>query len=235
MASHHNRMQPLVAWRALRRLLADPEQTHEVFNVISALSGPALAQGYERFAQTAVGAKVLLEDIDLVDTLKDQEQLAELPAESLGRHYLHFVTSENITADGLVDASADREFENLPRGMQIFGARQRDQHDLWHTLTQYGRDELGEVCLLAFTYAQTRNRGVGLICLAGCQKLVADYGRGVFSAAYRAYREGKKAQWLPAQDWEYLLTQPIDRVRELLNIPAPEAYRDLKANSLVAA
>ncbi|MEM7078960.1 MAG: Coq4 family protein [Pseudomonadota bacterium] len=235
MAANSNRMHPLVAWRALRRLLDDPERTEEVFNVITALAGPALERGYHRFARTPVGAKVLLEDIELVDTLKDRDSLSKLPANSLGRHYLQFVTSENITADGLVDASTDREFANMSPGVKKFGTRQRDQHDLWHTLTEYGRDELGEVCLLAFTYAQTRNRGVAAICLAGCFKLAPVYGRGIFGAALRAYREGKQAQWLPAQDWEYMLSQPIDRVRELLNIPVPEAYQALKANPLVTA
>ena len=48
-------------------------------------------------------------------------------------------------------------------------------HDLWHVVTGYGRDELGEACLLAFTYAQNKNRGVGFIAFVGCFKLFAKY------------------------------------------------------------
>jgi len=227
---HTNRtpMQPLVALQALRRLIADPEQTQEVFTVIRALSGPALQNGYIRFADTAVGQRVLREKIDLLDTLQDQESLAALPANTLGRHYLNFVTSQNISADGLVEASEDGEFNQLEGGIKRFGMRQRDMHDLWHTLTQYGRDELGEVCLLAFTYAQTKNRGIGVICLTGCIKLAEHYGMGVFKAAWRAYRDGKKAAWLPAQDWEHLLTLPIDQVRQTLHLQAPEEYQELQ-------
>ena len=227
---HTNRtpMQPLVALQALRRLIADPEQTQEVFTVIRALSGPALQDGYIRFADTEVGQRILREDIDLLDTLQDQDSLGALPANTLGRHYLNFVTSQNISADGLVEASEDGEFNQLEGGIKRFGMRQRDMHDLWHTLTQYGRDELGEVCLLAFTYAQTKNRGVGVICLTGCLKLVEHYGMGVFKAAWHAYRDGKKAAWLPAQDWEHLLSLPIDQVRQTLHLQAPEEYRELQ-------
>lgn len=235
MNRSRQRMQPITAWRALRRLIADPEQTHEVFTVIRALSGPALENGCRRFSQTAVGARVLEQKVDLLDTLANREQLAALPTDSLGRHYLSFVTRENITAEGLVDASnADGQFEDMDPDLARFGMRQRDMHDLWHTLTQYGRDELGEVCLLAFTYAQTRNRGIGAICLAGCAKLRRHYGNGVFGAAWRAFRHGKRAAWLPGQDWELLLTQPISDVRTTLNIPEPQSYQALRTAAVHA-
>ena len=64
--------------------------------------------------------------------------------------------SEKITADGLVEASQENvppELENQSEELIAYGKRIRDQHDLWHVLTGYGRDTLGEVCLLWFTYA----------------------------------------------------------------------------------
>ncbi|MEM9624246.1 MAG: Coq4 family protein [Pseudomonadota bacterium] len=232
MSQDRQKMQPLVAWQALRRLINDPEATHEVFTVIRALSGPSLKQGYQRFAATPFGQKVFRERIDLLDTLQDRDYLAAQPHQSLAQHYLHFVRSENLSADGLVEASDDETLQ-MDEDMTRFSARQRDMHDLWHTLTEYGRDELGEACLLAFTYAQTRNRGLGVICLAGCLQLSKHYGKGVFSAAWRAYKDGKRAAWLPGQNWEYLLTQPINEVRNCLGIQPPERYVDLR--NMVAA
>ncbi len=223
------RMEPLVAWRALRRLIADPQQTQEVFTVIRALSGPALENAFQRFSRTKVGMQIIREERDLVDTLNDRERLAQLPADSLGRHYLNFVIREHITADGLVAASTeDSEYQHLDGPRLLFATRQRDMHDLWHTLTAYGTDELGEALLLAFTYAQTRNRGIGVICLAGCLKLREVYGSGVFSAAWRAYQAGRRAAWLPAQDWEALLELPIDEVRRTLHVQPPAAYEELR-------
>ena len=229
------RMQPIVAAKALRRLIADPEQTQEVFEVIRALSGPALRHGHRRFAQTDVGRRVLREKITLLDTLNDRDWLSTLSADTLARHYLSFVTNENITADGLVEASANEGFDQMDEDVARFGERQRDMHDLWHTLTQYGRDQLGEVCLLAFTYAQTKNRGIGAICLTGCAKLAQFYGPGVFKAAWHGYRAGKAAAWLPGQDWEALLTQPISTVRTTLNIAPPTEYLALREGEALAA
>ncbi len=233
MSATHNRMQPIVAFKAVKRLIADPEQTQEVFTIIEALSGRALENGYLRFADTDVGRKVLREKIDLLDTLKDRTLLGAMPADSLARHYLHFVTSENLSADGLVEASEGKT-ETLHPDVARFGMRQRDMHDLWHTLTGYGRDTLGELCLLAFTYAQTKNRGVGFICLMGVRKLAAEHGRGVYRAAWQAYQDGKHAAWLPGQDWEALLQLPIDEVRQNLNIREPQDYLALMDNCVPA-
>ncbi len=230
-----HRLQPMVALRAIRRLIADPEQTHEVFTIIRALSGPALRNGYQRFAETETGKQVLREERSLLDTLSDQAHLESLPANSLGRHYLNYLRSEDLTAAGLVDASNEDDYDELGRNMALFARRQRDMHDLWHALSQYGRDELGEALLLAFTYAQTKNRGIGFICFIGLCKLAEHYGTGVFSAAWRAYRDGKRAAWLPAQDWEALLALPIEEVRQQLRLPEPELYWDLKVPAPTAA
>ncbi len=223
-----NRLQPLTAWRALRRLIADPQQTQEVFTVIRALSGRSLEHGLKRFRATEIGQQILAEQRSLVATLADRDVLAKLPNGSLGRHYLSFVTRENITAEGLVEASEeDGEFKYLEGDLAIFGARQRDMHDLWHTLTDYGTDTVGEACLLAFTYAQTKNRGIGVICLAGVQKLASEGVAGIRGAAWQAYRDGKRAAWLPGQDWETLLALPIEEVRSQLNIVPPCRYQAL--------
>ncbi len=228
------RLQPLVALRAIRRLIADPEQTQEVFTIIRALSGPALRDGYQRFAETETGKQVLRGQRSLLDTLSDQDHLEQLPADSLGRHYLGYLRSEGLTATGLVDASNEDDYDELGPNMALFARRQRDMHDLWHALSQYGRDELGEALLLAFTYAQTKNRGIGFICFVGLCKLAEHYGAGVFSAGWRAYRDGKRAAWLPAQDWETLLTLPIEDVRRQLRLPEPDLYWNLQVPSATA-
>jgi len=222
------RMQPLVALRALRRLIQDPERTHEVFNVIRALAGSSIVWGLRRFRQLPTGQHVLGQRRVLLDTLLDQDALGAHPGDSLAAHYLRFVRAGNITADGLVEASTGRESYGSA-DQKLYGERLRDQHDLWHTLVDYGRDELGEVCLLAFTYAQTRNRGVGVMALVGSFKLADYYGRGVFGAAFRAYRDGRRAAWLPGQDWESMLGEPIDSLRERLGLVTPVRYRALLA------
>jgi ubiquinone biosynthesis protein COQ4 len=227
------RMQPLVALRAIRTLLSDPERTDQVFLIIRAMSGNALKKAYARFLMTSIGKTIVSEQRELLSVLQDREALEKLDPGTLGRHYLNFTERESISADGLVAASEEEQPIKDP-GLHLYAERTRDMHDLWHVITDYGRDTFGESCLLAFTYAQTRNRGVGVIALVGLAKLTKEIGSGVGSAMWQAYLAGRKAEWLPAQDWEYLLTRPLQEVRETLNIDPPEKYQE-KSDSLKMA
>jgi len=98
-------------------------------------------------------------------------------------------------------------------------------HDLWHIVTGYGRDSFGELCVLAFTYAQTRNRGIGAIVAFGVRNAARVIG---FRAAWRGvaegYRRGRAAAWLPAQDWRSLLALPLDAARQALNVAPAQHY-----------
>ena len=228
-----------IQWRkaisAMRRLIKNPEATEEVFIIIEALAGNALDKGFQRFRVTEMGRQILAEKRSLLDSLRDREQLATQPKHSLAAHYLNFVTTEGISADGLAEPSEDMSsLRNLDEDLLLFANRQRDMHDLWHTLTNYGRDELGEVCLLAFTCAQSPNRGIAFIALVGAYQMIKRYGWAVPKTVLSAYRDGKNAEWLPAQDWEALLRQPIGQVRAKLNIRPPQRYQHIRRFDLMA-
>ncbi len=231
------RAHPLVAARALRQLVADPGDTARVFEVINAMAGPALARGLARFRRTELGRRVLNERIDLLDRLRDREKLRSLPEGSLGRAYHDFVYGESLTAEGLVAASMNESVQTYgfdDADLNRFGERMRDQHDLSHTLTRYGRDPFGEVCLLAFSHAQLPNRGIGMIVLVGAWKIGRELGFGVLRALWQAYRAGQRASWLPAQDWEDLLRLPLEDVRHYLGIREPSVYFEVRPADLPA-
>lgn len=231
------RIQPLKALRAMRALTADKEDTSQVFVIIDALSGNANDRQFERFAASPTGQRILSEKRNLVKTLSDTAWLSSLPEGSLGRAYYDFMAEENLTADGLVEASevVRRKDDDRTPEEYLFGCRNRDQHDLWHVTTGYGRDGLGELALLAFTYAQTRNRGIGFIVLMGARSTKRSLPQvNVWRVVREAYRNGKKAQWLPGADWEALLPRPLSEVRALLGIEEPVAYREVEPLSLEA-
>jgi ubiquinone biosynthesis protein COQ4 len=207
----------------MKRLINDPEQTHEVFIIVEALSGNSLGRSFKRFQRTPIGHEVLRMQRNLLDTLSDRDALRALPPDSLGRTYLAFMESEDLSADGLVDASTARVPTNDP-DLARYAARLRDMHDLMHVSTGYGRDTFGELCLLAFTFAQTRNPGIGFIVLMGAAKLARQAGPNVLATVWRAYRAGRRANWLPAEDWESLLARPLDEVRQELGISPPSDY-----------
>ena len=218
-------MQPIKAIKAITRLVRNPTHTHEVFIIIRALSGSDLQKGLSRFRTTEVGRSVLKDRTQLMNSLRNKTLLSELPQNSLGQRYLQFINEQGLSADGLVEASEEQaDALDADSDLALFATRQRDMHDLWHVLTEYGRDELGEACLLGFTYAQNKNRGVGFIAFVGCFKLYRRHGLSAARSIFSAYLDGRRAAWLPQQDWEALLHDPISSVRERLKINRPTLY-----------
>ena len=220
----NQRIRPLAALGAIRALIRDPDDTARVFDVIDALSGRSGERQFQRLQRSPEGARLLVERPCLLKTLSDREYLMALPPGTLGRSYGEFMSREQRSADGLVQASIDGGSDpdsDLPDERRWFGERLRDMHDLWHVTTGYGRDLLGEAALLAFTYAQTRNRGIGLIVAVAWWRSGDRQARRVIR---EAYRRGKHTAWLPAQDWEALLERPLDELRRELGTGKPVSY-----------
>lgn len=225
------RLQPIKALRALSSLLKNKEDTGQVFIIMRALSGKSTSRGYARLLKTAKGGRIAYRREELAKVLSDTEFLKRLPEGSVGRAYLHFTTSENISAQGLIEESRKVEGnEDSDREHPIawYGRRLRDIHDLWHVLSGYGRDGMGEACLVAFSYAQTRSPGFGLIGLAGALKLKRELpNQPMLKAVWQAYQNGRKAAWLPGEDYIALLSEPLASARARLNIVAPTLYQSV--------
>lgn len=227
-------IEPLRALRAMRALVRNPDDTARVFDVIDALSGNAGERAFERFAASATGRRILAERRELLHALDDRAVLRALPAGSLGRLYAEFADREQITGQGLADASSEvRDRTPLDPDRRLFFDRLRDMHDLWHVVTGYGRDLVGEASLLAFSYAQTRNRGVGLIVAVAWLRARGNIGHAR-TLIRQGYRRGRRAEWLPGQDWETLLTLPIETVRARLGVGDPPAYEAIRSEGAPA-
>jgi ubiquinone biosynthesis protein COQ4 len=221
----NTRLRPFEAIKAVRRLLDNPEDTTQVFIILRAMRGRSAMRMFRRFQASAAGALVLRERRDLLQVLRDHQALAALPDGSLGRAYLAFMREQDLSAEGLVAPSQAGNEEGLSPDALLFRERMRDMHDLNHVLTGYGRDPLGELCLLAFMYAQTGNLGQAMIVLMGVARTMrTPYGRVMRRAVFQAWRHGRKACWLPAQDWEALLVRPLDDLRVASAIATPTCY-----------
>ena len=213
------------ARRALQALIADPDRTDQVFEIVRALSGRTDVRNFARLLDEPDGPRLLAERPDLLAALSDREALARLPEGSLGRVYLAFMVAGDLTADGLVDASMEGDTD-ARMGYSVestwFFDRLRDMHDVWHVLTGYGRDEAGEAANLAFTFGQIGNYGIGLIVLAAAA--IGPRSDRFYWQRYlfRAWRRGRRARWLPAVRYEKLLALPLAEVRTRLGIDAPE-------------
>lgn len=226
------RIQPIAALMALHNLMKNPQDTRQVALLTAALRGRSGIMQFNRFKATAIGQRILAEGRRLGPVLDDHEALAKLPENSFGRHYLAFMAEENLTAKGLEEVTTDATdpFRYANEEIRIFADRSRDLHDLYHVLAGYGRDEIGEISVLAFSYPQQRLRSYAVIASFGAlnfSRLLMRHGvpaAGVFAAVWEAYRNGKRAAWLPGEDIEALLSEDLAALRQRLNIPPPHKY-----------
>lgn len=218
------------AGKALAALLRDPDDLPQVFTLIDSMSGTAPARLLLGFRLSDSGKKLLRERPNIVKYTGDRAWLRAQAPGTVARAYLAFVESEGISAEGIMDASkTERSFAS--EEMEWLRCRMRDTHDLWHAVTGYKGDVLGELSLLAFGLGQHWNSAIGLIVLGG---LLKGFGRGHSKLVFEGYRRGRNSKWMPALDWESMLTIPVEQVRARLEVgPLPE-YTPLRTAELRA-
>lgn len=229
------RVRPLDAARALYRLLRDPQDTRQVFRLTDALRGSSGVAPYRRFRASPIGEKAIAEQRHLLTALSDHVALSRLPEGSVGREYLGFMREQGLSAEALVAISRDAldSLNQREEGARLFARRLRDMHDLCHILTGYGRDELGEVCVLAFSYPQQKIRSFAVIAALGALRTSQMLRRaglpraGAIASVREAYRHGKAAAWLPGEDLEALLAENLIEARRRLGIAPPSRYAAL--------
>ncbi len=223
------KFRPLKAWRHMQRLIADKEDTEQVFHIIEALNGNAARRDFDRFLSTQAGQARLAERRHLPTLLDDHDPIKALPEDTVGRAYVAFMEREGLSAAGLVAESEShrRTHQHYDDDLLWFINRLRDTHDLYHVLTGYGRDALGEAALLGYTHSQHRGRGVSFIAYMGGREIAKYAPRDArIKDVIREGREnGKLAGRIIEQDIEALLREPLAEARKRLNIRKPVLYR----------
>jgi ubiquinone biosynthesis protein COQ4 len=218
------------AFRSLQRLLNDKDDTRQVFEIMRALNGASTAKGYQRLLETAEGGRIAYQREEFARKLMDDAWLDSLPEGSVGAAYRRFIRSENLSADGLADVSREGiESVDEAHPYAWFGRRTRDVHDIWHILSGYHRDALGEACLVAFSYAQTGGLGWALIALGAASRARKDKSQPYVKAIWQGYKRGKAAKWLLGEDYERLMAEPLDAARKRLGIPPATIYDSIPA------
>jgi ubiquinone biosynthesis protein COQ4 len=136
---------------------------------------------------------------------------------------------EGLSAQGLVDESLKLKSKSraYQDDMMWYGNRLRDTHDLFHVLTGYNRDALGEASLLAFTHSQQPGLGILFISFMGCRtiKRYAPKEAEIMKCFHEGRRNGAAAQKIVLQDIPALLREPLDAARARLGINKPVIYR----------
>ncbi|OXE37341.1 MAG: ubiquinone biosynthesis protein [Phenylobacterium zucineum] len=212
------------ALAALRRLLSNKEDTTAVFEIMRALNGETIKKGYDRLLSVPDGGRMAYEAVELAPKLMNEAWLDSFAPGTVGAAYREFVRSENLSAEGLAEVSRSVGDDiEVKHPYAWFGRRNRDVHDLWHVLSGYHRDALGEACLVAFSYAQTKGLGWALIAI-GAALRSRKGGYPYPKAIWQGYQRGKAATWLLGEDYERLMAEPLEAARKRLNITPATLY-----------
>ncbi|MCA9709394.1 MAG: hypothetical protein KDK70_26370, partial [Myxococcales bacterium] len=192
--------------------------------------GRSLPRMLRRLRRRSRGRALLEQRPALDRALADWRWLGSLPEGSLGRAYLDFCGVLGTTKAGMkvyVDEGTSRaRTVRLPPDERFVQDTLFQCHDLYHLVAGYETDLVGEVCLLAFTAAQTRNTGVLAMALLGAFSIRLPRLQGqrlMLDAARRALR----ARWFVEQDWVALLPRPLDEVQRELGVWPPPRYERL--------
>ena len=210
--------------RALSQVMRDPENTEAGARFVLGIEGKNADVLFDRFRGDPKGARIIREKRSLNSILSDREYLRALPEGSLGRAYLEFVEVEQISAEGLAAATDQPSHDLLQQSPErrILHERITDTHDLWHIVTGYSRDLIGELLLIAFGYEQLKIRAYKFfITLSYLTEFRAP---GTRALVRDARERGRNAKWLIVEDWERLLDRPLADVRKELGLGEPPRY-----------
>ena len=84
------RLQPIRALRAFAKLVEDKEDTAQVFEIIDALSGKSIQNGYNRMLRTQKGGEQAYARLELAEYFDDPEWLGKFGPVTVGAAYRDF-------------------------------------------------------------------------------------------------------------------------------------------------
>jgi ubiquinone biosynthesis protein COQ4 len=201
----------VIAVRALRNLLRDPEDTRQVFLIQIAFNAPHLPGVLARFLMEEGGEALLRDRASIDSTSVDYDALRALPADTLGGAYVRFLDDNGLDPD-LFQAPP-----GMPEVPAYVAKRMRQSHDIWHVVTGCQTDIPGEIELLGFSHAQTGMPGLRMLARVGALRFSLRH-RGVWRALRRGRRRGAAARSLMTVRWESMWEVPLSEVRTSLGI-----------------
>lgn len=215
------------ALRKFQALIKDKENTALVFEIYEALPSRHFLPRARALTLSEAGEALRMDEPALAPILDDHATLRKLPAGSVAHAYCDFMEAEGLSAAGLVAESEKTGRPKYDDLVQWYGFRQRDTHDLMHVLTGYGRDALGEQCVLLFTHGQSPAPGHLLLGYAGAYNITKQVKSKapVFKAVREAHRLGKTCPPLIAMSIRELLAMDLADARERLGITPAKWYK----------
>jgi ubiquinone biosynthesis protein Coq4 len=202
--------------QAFLTLVKDPSRTEKIFELSQiGLESPdqRAAQAVEKHVMSQPGFAALYEERYL-PAFPDLEELALMPAGTLGRRFYEHMNANHLSLDFFPVIRVDS-------AIKYISMRMRQTHDIWHVVCGYDTSVEGELGLQAFMLAQVPSALSASLLSAGLLHFVKNSPGGLpslMNTISEGYLVGKKAAFLPSQKWEQLWNQPVETIRRDLKI-----------------
>ncbi|WAL58390.1 Coq4 family protein [Thermocoleostomius sinensis] len=211
------RKELLTGLQGFMAFVKNPGDTESVFDIAEAMGQTeAQAAAMEYLKSIPEVAQIIAERY--IAPTPNLQKLLALPTDSLG-----YVYSSHLT-----EANFDPEFYRkvvIQDDFTYIALRMRQTHDIWHTVTGFGVDVMGEIGLQAFQLAQNRSPLAVMLMAGALLSTIRTSGNlnTLMQVMDRGYRMGVQAKPFLAQKWEEAWDKPLATWRSELTVEAINA------------
>jgi ubiquinone biosynthesis protein COQ4 len=196
-------------------LVQDSTSLESVFDINDGLRNSEAMQAATAYLKSVPAMAQLIGD-RYIAPQPNLEGLLTLRDHSLGRVYASKMIAEGFNPNFYPEPSVENELDYIR-------LRVRQTHDIWHAVTGFNTDELGEISLQAFGLAQMHYPSAVLILAAGLISGIKHPQQpesldAIFKAIVEGYQMGQQAKLFLAQRWEEAWSKPLSEWRAELNV-----------------
>lgn len=192
----------------------NPNDTESVFDIADAMGRTEAQTAAVAYLKSIPEVAQIIAE-RYITPVPDMKYLLSLPKDSLGYIYSSHMTEANFDPEFYRKVVIEDDFTYIV-------LRMRQTHDIWHTVTGFGVDVLGEIGLQAFQLAQNRSP-LAVMLMAGAilhTIRASENLNALMQVIDRGYRMGLQAKPFLSQKWEEAWEKPLTEWRAQLGVEA---------------
>ena len=200
-------------------ILRDPSQTDSVYDIEDGLRHTKATQLAVEYVKSKPEVAQIIQERYLAPS-PDIEALLKYPENSLGYAYASYIKESGFDPNFYRKVAVEDDASYIV-------LRIRQTHDLWHIVTDFSVDVVGELGLKAFELAQTRRTMSAILLAGGLLSTLFKSPEGLDRLLDRiavGYRMGAKAKPFLAQKWEEHWEKPLSEWRAELGVEPMSVY-----------
>ncbi|MBD1937418.1 Coq4 family protein [Microcoleus sp. FACHB-68] len=209
----------LTTLKGVVSILRDPTQTDSVYDIEDGLRHTKATQLAVDYVKSKPEVAQIIQERYLAPS-PDLDALLKYPENSLGYAYASYIKEAGFDPNFYRKLAVEDDASYIV-------LRIRQTHDIWHIVTDFSVDVVGELGLKAFELAQTRRTMSAILLAGGLLSTLFKAPEGLDSLLDRiavGYRMGAKAKPFLAQKWEEHWDKPLSEWRKELGVEPMSVY-----------